>query len=178
MSVASLVVAIVAAAIALASARYTRRQAGAAEESLALERERRLEERRPVLFGKIETTDRGGSYRLCIVAESGPRLHGMDVAIPAGQDVAFSRGVLGVYPVSSSSDLPLRAFVYDNRGNPVGLLPGHPVIWKIDFAPHRDPNIPVRVVVNCHGENGEEWEVVLRAGLEATPTWPLFEGLG
>jgi hypothetical protein len=70
-AIVAAVVAIVAAVIALASARYTKRQATTAEASLALERERRLEERRPELFGKIETADQGGPYRLCLVVESG-----------------------------------------------------------------------------------------------------------
>jgi hypothetical protein len=177
-AIVAVVVAIVAALIALASARYTKRQAEASEASLTLERERRLEERRPKLLGKIETVDEGGSYRLCLVVESGPRLQGMDVSIPKGQDVAFSRGVLGVYRVPSSTDVPLRAFTYDTRGNRVGILPGHPAIWKIDFGKHRDPKIPVRIVVNCQGENGENWEEVLTARLEGSLTSPVFDDRG
>ena len=55
MAIIALVVSIVALLVAVASAGYTRRQATAAEGSLTIERERRLEERRPRLTGRFFT---------------------------------------------------------------------------------------------------------------------------
>ena len=174
MSVASLVFAILAIVISLASVAYTRRQAVAAEASLALERERRLDERRPDLLGKVETVDQGGSYRLCLVEESGPPLAGMSVSIPAGQGVAFSGGVPGVFAVVSSTDVPLRAFSCDDHGNPAEMRPGQSAIWKIGFARNRDPAIPIRLTVECRGENGESWDIVLQAALHSDAGSPVF----
>ena len=57
----------------------------------------------------------------------------------------------------SAAACPYSAFTYDTRGNPAGILPGHPAIWKIDFSRDRDPKIPVRIVVNCCGE---KWGVL------------------
>ncbi len=157
MAIASLLVAVLALVIAIASAVYTRRQATASEGVLAIERGRHLEERRPQLSGIVE---RVGSdmARLVITLESNEPLAEMQVNIPSGQGVTFDRNVYGVHPVRPGN-VALSAFSYDLRGEPAGMKPRDSAIWKVDLA--SEHVYKVRLEATCHGLAGERWDSVM-----------------
>jgi hypothetical protein len=136
MAVASLIVAIVAIVIALASAVFTRRQASAAEESLRIERRRRHEERRPRLTGKVDSPDGGDSYQLRITLDADScQLTRMEVSIREGYGVALRGGF------SSAMS---------------GLLPGGTAHWPVDVADKHES--AVWVDATCYAEGKDEGE--------------------
>jgi hypothetical protein len=165
MTVASLIVAILALMVAIASAIYTRREVSATEGALAIERGRRLEERRPRLSGKVErvvTRSRGAVFRLKVTLESDEPLTAMELTIPAGQNVAFKCDTPGV-------DMPgpdgiCSAFSYQTMGKDpkyqsAGIRPREPMIWEVELR--RGHVKLLRVEATCHGLNGERWGSVL-----------------
>lgn len=123
MATIALVVSIVAL-LAIASAGYTRREATAAEGSLTIERERRLEERRPRLTGMFFALGGGNAkqYGLRITLDSDEPLAGLDVTIRDGQGIEFKPRVYGVVAPRPGA-LALQAFSCDIAGEPVGLKP-------------------------------------------------------
>ena len=173
MSVASLIVSVVAVAISAGSVLYARRSAAAAQQSarasegtLAIERARRLDERRPHLVGQVESVNGGKWHRLRITLDqySHP-LTGLDVTIRQWQGIAFNRGVQGVIAIGPDKE-PLRAFAFDPGGNRTGVKPGDTVMWMVDLA--KDYPDRLRLDVACHGEGGDRWDLVLDAEVEDT----------
>lgn len=163
MATIALVVSIVALLVAVASAGYTRRQATAAEGSLTIERERRLEERRPRLTGRFFTFG-GGQYGLRITLDSDEPLAGLDVTISEdGRGIEFNPRIYGVVP-PRPGELAFRAFSYEITGEPAGLKPHASIMWAAS-VPEQHPQ-HVRLDVACHGAGGERWDVVVDADVE------------
>jgi hypothetical protein len=159
MVLASLLVAVLALAIAVASAVYTRRQATASEGVLAIEQSRRLEERRPTLTGKVERVG-NGLTRLVVTLTSNEALVAMEVSIPDGQGVTFDRNVYGVHPVRPGNPA-LSAFAYDLSGEPTGMEPRGSMIWKVELAQEHVNSLQLEA--SCHGMAGERWDSVMIA---------------
>jgi hypothetical protein len=165
MALASLLVAVLALVIAVASAVYTRRQATASEGVLAIERSRRLEERRPKLTGKVERVERVGraetETRLVVTLESNEPLAAIELTIPVGQGITFRRlDFGGVRPVRPGSAV-LAAFSYDIGGGPIGMRPRDSMSWSVDLAQEHVNTL--RLEASCHGTNGEQWDSVMIA---------------
>jgi hypothetical protein len=165
MATIALVVSIVALLVAIGSAGYTRRQATAAEGSLTIERERRLEERRPRLTGMFFVSGvNAKQYGLRITLDSDEPLAGLDVTISEeGQGIEFNPRTYGVVS-PHPNELALRAFSHDIIGGPAGLKPHSSVTWAAS-VPEKHPE-HVRLDVACHGAGGERWDVVVDADVE------------
>jgi hypothetical protein len=167
MIIASFVLAIVAVLVALASAVYTARQASAAEGVLAIERDRRLEERRPRMSAWISPLGDEDVKRLFVRLESREALARVDVQILPGVGLYF----LANQPYVDSPD------EYDAKhyrahadwrdsdqpypGHPGAPEPGHTMSWAMDGDVERGK--PVLVDVTCHGEQGERWVITIYA---------------
>jgi hypothetical protein len=163
MTLASLLVAILALVVSIGSAIYVRRQAAAAEGALAIERGRRLEERRPKLNGRVErvvTRSKGPITQLVVTLESNEPLAALELNIPAGQNVTFDRDVHGVHPVEPG-DLALSAFSYSPSGESAGIQPRDSMIWKVNFA--RGHRNTIRLEATRHGLAGERWDSIMIA---------------
>jgi hypothetical protein len=170
MAIASLVLAIVAVLIALASAVYTARQASAAEGALAIEHARRLEELRPRLSGWIARQSQGDSW-LWVVLVSDEALAKADFRILAGQGMRFLVGDAGIddpFNVFAGVIASDRAFAYlpGNRGGVVrqGIRPHRPVSWRTNLI--AKPGTIIRIAVTCVGERKERWDVLLEVEVQ------------
>lgn len=165
MAVASLLVAILALMVAIASVAYTRREVSAAEGALAIERGRRLEERRPRLSGKVErvvTRSRGVVFRLKVTLESDEPLTAMELTIPAGQNVVFKCDTPGVDvpgPDGTCSAFSYQTMGKDPKYQPAGIRPREPMTWEVELS--RGHMKMLRVEATCHDLNGESWDSVL-----------------
>lgn len=163
MTVAALVLSVVAILVAVASAVYTRRGADAQAALTRIEAARHLEERRPKLVGKVERIGAGSRQRLQLTLVSDEPLTAIEVTIPriqgvSPQGVSFTLNIYGVYP-SRPGELPDRAFCYDPySGQPSGLKPGDSITWAVELADkHVDT---LRIEAACHGTAGELWNPV------------------
>ncbi|WP_459985499.1 hypothetical protein [Nocardioides sp. AN3] len=97
MDVAALVISILALGAAIASAVYSRRQAGSAERTARVEEQRRRDERAPTFEATIEDVNGDGYfYRLRLVLTSNEELERVEVRLPRGCSFAFTEHVLGV----------------------------------------------------------------------------------
>jgi hypothetical protein len=183
MNIASFIISIVAVVVSVGSVIYARisasaaqRSAGASEGALAIERDRRLEERRPKLSSKIESSEQQG--RLQITLNSEEPLAGLDVVMSdwrfgsqqhqrqGGWDVEFNPRVVGVV-VPPPGEPALRAFCYDPIGHgPAGLNPHQSITWAVSVKEHFEM---LRLDVACHGAAGERWDIVLHAEIESEP---------
>jgi hypothetical protein len=164
MAVAALVVAIIAILVSVASVIYTRRSAVAQVGLTAIEHDRRLEERRPRLTGKVERVGSGPKARLQVTLASDEPLAAMDVTIPrvqgvALQGVSFSLNIHGVYPVQPG-ERAYRAFAYDPySGHAAALQPRDSVTWAVEVADEHAETL--RLEATCRGAAGEQWHPVL-----------------
>jgi hypothetical protein len=169
MALASLIVAIMAILIAIASAGYTRRQAIANAGLYEIERARHLEERRPRLSGRIERIGHSpDAYQLRITLNSNEPLTALDIEMPWTGGFAFQRGGFGVYP-AMPGEVSLRAFAYDRSDNePTGVQPRGSVTWRMDLV--GSSLDPVHFEATCHGEDEAHWDrVLIKAEVEADP---------
>lgn len=161
MALASLLISVLAILIAIASVVYSRRQATASEGALAIDRERRLEERRPRLSGKVERVD-GGMTQLKITLESNEPLAKVEITIPSGQGVTFHHERGETFGVSVRPDCigPPDAFSYHEfTGEPSGMAPRESITWRVDLAEmHADT---VRLEAICYGPAAERWDSVM-----------------
>jgi hypothetical protein len=157
MALASLLVALLALVIALASAVYARRQAAASEGVLSIERQRRLDERRPRFSGAVERIEQG-AVRLVVTLESNEALSKAEFNIAPGQGISFDRNELGVHSVEPG-DVPRSAFSYSLRGEPIGMKPRSSMAWKVNLAQHHTDSL--RLEVACSDFAGERWDSVL-----------------
>jgi hypothetical protein len=170
MTLASLLVAILALVVAAASAIYTRRQAiytkrqaTASEGALAIERSRHLEERCPRLSGRVErfvTRTRGPVTELKVTLESNEPLAAMELDILAGQGVTFGRDVHGVHAVEPG-DVALRGFSYGPGGEPAGMQPRRSMTWEVNLS--KGHVVTLQMEATCHGLAGERWASVMIA---------------
>jgi hypothetical protein len=172
LSIIALLVSVISAAIAWIAAIAARRTAAAEEGALAIERERRLEERKPHLTVVLEGT--GPQRVLKISLDSEEPLASIDVLIaewhfyrqpdpPGGWDFEFNPRVYGVV-VPKPGNAALSAFSYDLHGQRAGLRPHGTISWAINTKKRLDW---VRLDVTCHGTQDERWEQ--RLTVEAQP---------
>jgi hypothetical protein len=162
MALASLLVSILALAIAVAAAISSHRQASAAEGSLSIERDRRMEERRPRFTGNINRMRDGGA-ELAVTLESSEAFEWVEFSIPPGQGFSFSEYQLGIFQ-HKHNEPTLRAFSYidygpKNAGDRKGMSPGETMTWKVQLGEHHMST--VRIEATCYGLTGERWNSVL-----------------
>jgi hypothetical protein len=163
MTVAALVLSVVAILVAVASAVYTRRGAAAQEALTRIESARHLEERRPRLAGKVERIGAGSRQRLQLTLVSDEALAAMEVTIPrvqgvSPQGVSFTLNIYGVYP-PRPGELPYRGFCYDPySGGAAGLKPGSSITWAVELADEHVGTLQIEAA--CHGAAGELWDPV------------------
>jgi hypothetical protein len=158
-ALASLLVALLALVIALASAAYARRQAAASEGVLSIEQQRRLDERRPRFSGAVERIEQG-VVRLVVTLESDEALSKAEFNIVPGQGISFDRNELGVHPVESGG-VSRVAFSYGLRpaGEPIGMKPRSSMAWKVKLAENHVDTL--RLEVACSDLAGEQWDSIL-----------------
>lgn len=171
----ALIISIIAAVIsffglwrAWVSSRAARRSAWAAEESLYIQRDRRLEELQPQLTAVIKGTGRHRS--LWITMNSGAPVASLDVAIiycdfygtPTQQgawDFEFEPRAPGVVPPSRNHSASY-AYSCDERGRRAGLQQFESISWPVIT---KDRLAKVGLDVICYGVRGEQWEMRLEA---------------
>jgi len=172
LSIIALVVSVVSAVTAGVAAVAARRTAVAEEGTLAIERERRLGERKPHLIGVLEGT--GAQRILKISLGSEESLAGLDVVIDEwhfyrqpdpreGWDCEFNPRVYGV-DVPEPGNAALSAFSYNMHGQRAGLKPHGAISWAVSTKKRLEW---MRLDVTCHGDQGERWKQ--RLTVEAQP---------
>jgi len=173
LSIAALVISVASGVFAGMSAAAARRSARAEEGTLAIERERRLEERRPRLTVKLDGT--GEKRVLRITLDSNEALAGLDVRLTGhvfyqppgsqgGWDCEFNPRVYGVVvpPPGSPS---IHAYSYDPlSGERAGLVPHQTVSWQMNTKKRLEW---VQLSVDCHGTQSEHWNLLIK--VEAQP---------
>ena len=143
------------------SAQAADRSATAAEKALAIETDRRHEQRRPHLTGAVTSPDGGRTYQLVVTLDSeDPPLSALDVAIRPGQGVTFQRDFSGVAPTAGSEADCLRAYAYNQANRPAGLQPGESISWWATVAKYQST---IKVDADCQAPDGEAWTVVIEA---------------
>jgi hypothetical protein len=175
---ASLIISIIALIIAIASATFAGVSAGAArrtaradEQALAIERDRRLEERQPRITTKLDGT--GPNRVLWITLESAESLAGLDVEIveshfyktpgQGGWDCEFNPRVYGVV-VPKPGRPAVLAFSYNvGNGERAGLQQHDSRSWAVNTKKWLEW---VRLKVTCQGLNGERWVYVFNTDAE------------
>jgi hypothetical protein len=150
------------------AATAARRSASAEEGALAIERDRRLEERRPHISAKLDGTGEHRVFRVGL--DSDEALTGMSVEIKehhfyrppssrGGWDCEFNPRVFGVV-VPQPGEPAVHAFSYDPyTGNPAGLQPHDSISWAVNT---KDRLEWVRLKVTCKGAPGESWDFMLK----------------
>jgi hypothetical protein len=172
-SIVAVIIAVASAAFAGVSANSARRSARAEEGVLAIERERRLEERQPRLTTKLDGT--GENRTLWITLESAESLAGLEVEItgshfykkPEGQggwDCEFNPRVYGVV-VPKPGRPAVIAFGYNSHnGERAGLQQHDSISWAMNTKKRLEW---IRVKVACQGMNSERW--VFQFNVDAQP---------
>jgi hypothetical protein len=176
MVVASLILSILAVLAAMATAVYARtsaraadrsaaaaedaavaadRSARASEESLEIEAERRLEERRPRFSGVVERAD--GRYWLHVTLESNERLELVQLVIREDRGVHFAPNTDGV---ETPPEAKAAWCAFSHWANePEGMEPRESMTWEMQVeSKHADI---LSIEATCHGEHDERWESVL-----------------
>jgi hypothetical protein len=171
MALAALVISIVAALGTAAAAIYARQQVHAArgqvkaaEETLAIERARRVDQQRPGFDATITPVNQGGWYRMDLTLSTQWPLTRMDVTIVEGDGVRFGRGQTGVRPADVND--PMKSAEWG------ALRPGEAVRWKVDLDAERSDSIRLEII--CHGEHGEQWLVSVRVDVPYDVTQSVF----
>jgi hypothetical protein len=170
MAVAALVISIVALLASVASAIYTRTNAVAMKGVHKIERERRLQERRPRLAGVIQVgsppgAGSAGDGTLKVTLESDEPLGGLEVAIEPGCGVSFSKHAHGARE-APKGEPALTGFAYDHDGNHAGVRAHDSMSWAVEILEDRKAR---RLDAVCHGAGGEKWSVVVDAPVKPNP---------
>jgi hypothetical protein len=172
MAVSSLIVSVLALAVAIASAGYARRQVTAAEGAVAIERSRHREERRPRLSGKVEPYDSNfGRSRLVVTLESNEPLADIELTIRSGR-ASFNVGGRSPRHASWFGDPPRRVPSrrpdppYIDSPNTSRINPRESMGWLLNL---NGAEGILQLEATCHGLNGEKWESV---PIEATIEQP------
>lgn len=147
MTVAALVVSIVALIIALISVVYTRQQAQANKKIAQIEQDRRHEERTPKFTAWIE--DMGSWKRLWLRLESPRSLTRLVGTLVEAEGVSFTHSQNGVDP---SSPAPIKSASWDKL-----LEHGESACWSIAFEDDYADKPILRV--RCYSDDGDEWTV-------------------
>ncbi len=146
------------------SAGAAQRSADAAEVTASIDRERRLEERRPRLTATFEALYGGHQYRLRITLDTEEPLAGLDVTIAEWHGIEFNPRTVGVV-MPPPGDRALQAFCWDPHTNePAGLRPHKSVTWAADVG--AKPPAQLQLDVTCHGATGEQWDLVVSADVQ------------
>ncbi|WP_182113839.1 MULTISPECIES: hypothetical protein [unclassified Actinotalea] len=155
MTIAALVISLLALAVAVAAAWYTRRQAKAASGTLALEEARRHDEVVPRISGEVERLKHAAPYaRLCLRLETSPALTELRVRLlDAPVDVQFSSGQLGIDTSSRSPHHEAFAPVH----NGVALKPFDRATWQLELNDVSQQ----RLQIQADAAVGDEWWSVL-----------------
>jgi hypothetical protein len=171
MAAAALIVAILALLVAGASAGYTRRAASSSARAVAIEEDRRLEERRPRFSAATRVHDASNEpYKgiLTLTLESDEQLTDVRVVIAAGMGVSFNRNLYGVVP-TRSGEVALEGFVYNHyTGESSDMKPYDPEIWALEIQRHHRPE--VRLDIACRSTDGTNWNIVLMVDVKAQPS--------
>lgn len=157
MTIAALVISIVAILIAAASGWFTLRQARAAEATDQRDRLRHLAEREPKLTGSIESVNNGGWWKLNLRLTEGNLLAEVSLTIVEGDGVEFAGNQLGVPgPAPRPTAVTVKA-----------LKRGAAATWRVLLSGDRSRQM--RLTATCRGEGGETWEVPVWVDLPVAP---------
>ena len=169
LSILAIVISVASAVFTAVSAAAHRRTAAAEEGVLSIERERRLEERRPRV--SVVLDGRGRQRPLRLTLDSEEALTGVDVEMieshfygpklsqqHAGWDCEFNPRVYGVV-VPRPGEPATHAYSYSPfTGERHGLNPHESISWAVNT---KDRLEWVRLRVLCHGPQGEQWSLVV-----------------
>ena len=163
MAAAALIIAILALLVAGASAAFARR-------AVAIEEDRRLEERRPRFNATARVDDASSEpYKgiLTLTLESDEPLAEVSVVIAGGMGVSFNKNVFGVAP-TRPGNVALEGFVYNHyTGEPSGMKPRDPETWALEIQRHRKSSVRLDIV--CSAEDGASWDIALIVDVTASP---------
>jgi len=170
MTVAALVLSVVAVLVAGASAWYTRRQAVSAEGVRRIESARRQDELRPILVGEyVAASDtRDGQRPGVKLTNNGPLdLDRVDVAVvPAHR--AHEAAIEGIYDYRTGGTAPVHETGRLRRGES----------WTFDVIPARhvvdgghelDRSGTATFRCTCHAAGYEPWEDIVSVDFPGTP---------
>jgi len=141
-AIAAFVVSLFALIVSSTAVLFTKRQSDAAIRTVALDAERRHQERTPTFDGGIELVNDGKWHRLWLRLTSPEALSSVEVEINEGSGVAFTTGQHGVNPTEPAPVLHI--YTADEHGA-TGLAPDERTAWRVQLSASRSPKVRLMV---------------------------------